>query len=88
MLRTFHERGAKMHQKEDLVAKAGPALGDPLIRKLLRLACGVPGRNAVNVMERVCDAFKWGGEMAASMRYAALLARDFPETFHALIEND
>lgn len=78
-----------MHQKEELLVKAALALQDPWIRKLLQRAGGVPGRSIVGVVEEVSRALKCERTMAASMRYAALLARDFPATFFGqFIQND
>lgn len=73
-----------MDRKEQLVQKAGLALKDPFLVELVKRAMVAQPGNFVGIVKKVCEILELEDRIAASVRYAAILARDFPAEFQKL----
>lgn len=74
-----------MDQSEELVAKAALALGDTFFVELINRAKAVKPGVFVGKVKKICEILELENQLAASVRYAAILARDFPARFQETI---
>ncbi len=73
-----------MDQKEELVSKAALALSDTFFVELINRAKAANPEGFVGKVKRVCEILELENRVAASVRYAAILARDFPARFQEI----
>lgn len=67
-----------MSRKEELVSKAALALSDTFFVELIKRAKAANPEGFVGKVKRVCEILELENQVAASVRYAAILSRDFP----------
>lgn len=73
-----------MNQEEELIEKAATALNDPFFVGLINQAKAANPEGFVGKVKKVCEILELENQVAASVRYAAILARDFPARFQEI----
>lgn len=73
-----------MNREEGLVLKAALALADPFLVELVRRAMVADPKSFVGKVKRASEILELENPVAASVRHAAILARDFPAKFQEL----
>jgi hypothetical protein len=77
-----------MDRKEELVEKAALALADQFYVELIRRAMAADPENFVGKVKKVCEILALEDQVAASVRHAAILARDFLDEFQRITEGE
>ena len=70
-----------MNRKEELCGKAALAFNNPFFVELISRAQAARPGGFVGIVKRICEILALEDQVAASVRYAAILARDFPVEF-------
>jgi hypothetical protein len=76
-----------MNQEEEIISKASLALNNQFFVELINRAMATSG-GFVGKIKKVCEILELENQLAASVRYAAILARDYPTKFQEIIEKE
>lgn len=77
-----------MNQIEELIVKAALALADPFSVELISRAKAANPLGAVGKVKKVSEILELENPLAASVRYAAILARDYPAEFKEITRKE
>jgi hypothetical protein len=75
-----------MSREEEIASKAAQAIANPVFTELIKWMKADSPENFVGKIKKVCESLKMENQLAASIRYAAILARDFPARFQKSIK--